>query len=69
MLSEYEGMTHEEKDFALVLFYLITGIVVIIRHFAKEKRESDVYYIVCSIILNIACCIGLLVYGIFTSGM
>ncbi len=52
-----------------ILFYLITGIVVIIRHFAKEKRESDVYYIVCSIILNIACCVGLLVYGIFTSGM
>ncbi len=55
---------------ALPLFYLIAFIVVMIRHFNKAKRSSsDTFYIVTSIVMNVICCIGLLVFMIFTSGM
>lgn len=51
------------------LFYFVMSIVRIIRHINKSTRDdSDVFYIVSSIILTIACGMGLIVFLIFTSG-
>ena len=56
--------------FLLPLFYIITLIVMIIRHINKDKRStSDVFYIVSSIVLTVVCFVGLVSFLIFTSGM
>ncbi len=52
------------------LFYFVSFIVVLIRHFNEYKRtESDIFFIIASIIMNVFCCIGLFAFLIFTSGM
>lgn len=51
------------------LFYPVMLIVRIIRHINKNTRsDSDVFYIVSSIIMTILCGVGLLAFLIFTSG-
>ena len=52
------------------LFYLVVLIVMIIKHINQNTRsDSDIFYIISSIVMNAACFIGLLVFLIFTSGM
>jgi hypothetical protein len=54
----------------LPLFYLTVLIVRIIRHANKNKRsDSDIFYIISSIVMIIASTIGLLSFLIFTSGL
>ena len=51
------------------LFYVIMFIVRLIRHINRNTRsDSDIFYIVSSIILTVICGVGLLVFLIFTSG-
>ena len=53
----------------LPLFYLTVLIVRIIRHINKNKRsDSDIFYIISSIVMMIVCSIGWLTFLIFTSG-
>ncbi len=53
----------------LPLFYLVVFFVRIIRHISKDKRsDSDLFYIISSIVMTVVCSIGLLAYLIFTSG-
>ncbi len=53
----------------LPLFYFIMFIIRLIRHINKNTRsESDVFYIVSSIIMTVICTVGLFVFLIFTSG-
>ena len=55
--------------FLFPLFYFVMFIVKIIRHINKNTRnDSDIFYIVSSIILTFVCGVGLLVFLIFTSG-
>lgn len=49
------------------LFYLVAGVVSLVRLIGK-KGGSTVFYLVSSIILTIVCFIGFIAYGIFTSG-
>ncbi len=52
------------------LFYFIMFIVMIIKHINKNTRSrSNIFYIVSSIILSIACIVGLLTFLVFTSGL
>ncbi|MCR4807652.1 MAG: hypothetical protein K5857_08235 [Lachnospiraceae bacterium] len=52
------------------LFYFIMFIVRIVKHINRNTRSgSDVFYIVSSIILTLACIIGLFTFFIFTSGV
>ena len=51
------------------LFYLVMLIVMIIKHVnTKTRADSDVFYIISSIIMNVVCIVGLLFFLIFTSG-
>lgn len=51
------------------LFYIVMLVVMIVRHIRKDTRaSSDVFYIVSSIVMSVACFIGLLTFLIFTSG-
>lgn len=52
------------------LFYFVVFIVKIIRHINKNTRaDSDLFYIISSIIMTIVCNIGLFFFFVFTSGM
>ena len=52
------------------VFYLVVMIVMIIKHVNQKTRsDSDIVYIICSIIMNAVCFTGLLAFLIFTSGM
>ena len=52
------------------LFYLSVLVVTTMRHVNKKTREkTDVFYTVSSIIMTVVCCLGLLAFLIFTSGM
>lgn len=52
------------------LFYFIAFIVRIIKLINKKTRSgSDVFYIVSSVIMTIACIVGLFTFFVFTSGL
>ena len=52
------------------VFYLVMFIVRLVRHCNKNTRtDSDIFYIVSSIILSFMCFVGMLVFLIMTSGM
>ncbi len=52
------------------VFYLIIIIVRLVRHINRNTRtDSDIFYIVSSIILSFVCFVGLLVFLIMTSGV
>ncbi len=54
----------------LPLFYAVMFVVWLIRHLNKKTRkESDIYYLLVSVGLTVACTIGLLAFLMFTSGM
>ena len=51
------------------LFYLVMLIVMIIKHANPNKRaDSDIFYIISSIVMNVLCFFGLIFFLIFTSG-
>ena len=55
--------------FLFPAFYFVAFIVRLVMHFNRNKRSpADVYYIVSSIVLSVACFVGLLTFLIFTSG-
>ena len=51
------------------LFYLVMLIVMIVKHAnPKTRADSDVFYIIASIVMNVLCFFGFLFFLIFTSG-
>jgi uncharacterized membrane protein YozB (DUF420 family) len=51
------------------LYYLVMCIVTIVKHANKDKRtEHDMFNIIGSAVMIFVCCVGLLIYLIFTSG-
>lgn len=54
---------------AMPLFYVVAGIVNLVRVLGKKKKGSELFYIISSIIMTVACFVGLLTFIVFTSGM
>ena len=54
---------------AMPLFYLVAGIVNLVRVLSKKKKGSELFYIISSVIMTAACFVGLLAFLVFTSGM
>ena len=52
------------------LFYLVMFVIMLIRQISKNKRsDSNVFYMLSSVILTVVCTVGFFVFMIFTSGM